>query len=236
VGTNQKIMLGVFCFLRGILFCQTIYLFSGQGSDERIFGKLKFDSIYKVINVKYPEPQKGISLAQYARSLKTQIDTTEKDYIFIGVSMGGMICSELCESLHPKKVIVISSAKCRGELPLRYRFQKTFPIYKIIPPRIMKWGARILQPIVEPDRNKEKEIFKSMLKQKSPTYYKRTVAMIIRWDKKTFDPALIHIHGSKDHTLPLRRVKSTHIIEKGSHMMTLTRADTISVLLNTYLR
>jgi pimeloyl-ACP methyl ester carboxylesterase len=213
----------------------TIYLFPGQGSDERIFAELKPDSEYTFVSIKYPVPEKKTSLKQYARQVSTQIDTTGP-YIFIGVSLGGMICTELTETMKPQKTIIISSAKCRNELPFRYKFQKAIPIYKLVPRGLIKGGARMLQPIVEPDRKKNKAVFKSMLRSKDKRYLKRTVAMIITWDRKTFSDKIIHIHGTKDHTLPYRKVKCNYTVKKGSHMMTLTRGSEINGLIHEILR
>ena len=226
-------MIRVLIFISLILFGKVLksqdhvlYLFPGQGSDERIFSNIRFDSTYKIVNILYPVPEKGTSMKNYALILKKQIDTTG-NYSFIGVSLGGMLCSELTDVLHPKKVIIISSAKCRKELPFRYRFQKSIAIYKLFPKGAIKFGARMLQPIVEPDRKKNKATFKSMLKNKNAKFLKRSVNMIIRWDKKTYNENIIHIHGTKDHTLPIRKTKPTISVQKGSHMMTLTRAKEI---------
>ena len=207
-----------------------VYLFPGLGSDERIFEKIKLDSNYLLINIRYPLPAKRSSMKDYAQLLVPQIDTSEK-YIFIGVSVGGMICVELADLLKPQKVLIISSAKCRKELPFRYRFQKTFPLNKIVPKGLIKLGAKILQPLVEPDRNKNKAIFKSMLAKKNKTYLKRSVNMIINWERKEYLPDIIHIHGTHDHTLPIRNIKATHIIPGGSHMMALTRGDELNSLI-----
>ncbi len=216
-------------------FSQTIYLFPGQGSDERIFEKIKFDPSYKIVHIKYPVPEKGTTMKQFAEIIRQQIDTSGK-YTFIGVSLGGMLCSELSETLHPEKIIIISSAKSRKDLPFRYRFQKSIPVYKIIPAGLIKLGARILQPIVEPDRKKNKSTFKSMLKSKDKKYLKRTINMIVKWDKTTYSNKIIHIHGTKDHTLPIRKLKADHIIKKGSHMMTLTRGEEINILIGSILK
>lgn len=209
----------------------TVYLFPGQGSDERIFRELKFDPACRIVHIKYPVPEKRTMLAGFSKQIAQQIDTTGTDYIFIGVSLGGMICSELSERYHPKKIIIISSAKCRSELPFRYRFQKYIPLYKWIPPFLIKGGALFLQPIVEPDRRRYKSVFKSMLKSKSSRYLKRTIAMIVTWDKKDPGKNIVHIHGSNDHTLPARHVKADTIISGGSHMMTLTKHELINDLL-----
>ena len=69
---------------------------------------------------------------------------------------------------------MISSAKTCDELPGRYTFQKHLRLNRIVPKRLTKGGARLLQGIVEPDRKHDKETFKDMLKAKDPLYLKRT--------------------------------------------------------------
>jgi pimeloyl-ACP methyl ester carboxylesterase len=208
----------------------TVYFFHGQGSDERVFSGIKLDSNFRIVYITYPIPGKGMSLPEYAELISKQIDTTQP-FIFIGMSLGGMICTELTDVLKPEKVIIISSAKCRKELPFRYRFQKNIPINKLVPKNWMRWGAFILQPLVEPDRNTNKEIFKSMLKSKDAGYLKHTADMIINWDRKQYNNKIIHIHGTKDHTIPKRNVKFNYLIKDGSHMMTLTRGEEINQLI-----
>lgn len=212
----------------------TVYLFPGEGSDERIFSKFQFDSNYRVVHVVLPTPEQGTTLPQYAQIVGEQVDTSGK-YIFIGVSLGGMICVELADCMKPEKIIIISSAKSRNELPHRYRFQRIVPLNKIVPKSWVKSGARILQPIVEPDRKLYAETFNSMLAGKSADYYKRTVDMILNWNRKTADESIVHIHGTNDHTLPIRNMKVDYEIEGGSHMMTLTRGEEIDKLVQSIL-
>ena len=218
----------------------TVYFFPGQGSDKRIFDSLTIDPAFKIKFIEYGTPDKNTSLKEFAKQLSKQIDTTEK-FILVGVSLGGMICSEINEILHSEKVILISSAKNRNELPFRYRFQKYIPLYAIFPGSFLLAGAKIMQPLVEPDRNKNKETFKSMLKAKNSKYIKRTIKMIIKWDKRKNNEIaskkIEHIHGTKDHTLPFRKISSPdYAIKNGSHMMTLTRAKEISEVLNKILK
>jgi len=214
----------------------TIYFLPGQGSDKRIFDSLSIDPSYKIKYIEYGTPEKKVSLKQFAKQLSARIDTSEK-FILVGVSLGGMICAEMSEILKPEKVIVISSAKNRSELPFRYKFQRAFPIYNIFPGAVLFAGAKILQPIVEPDRNKNKRAFKSMLYAKNSKYIKRTIKMIIKWDRLSNSNKIIHIHGTSDHTLPIKKINSPdHIVSKGSHMMTLTRAKEISEILNRILK
>ena len=210
-----------------------IYLFPGQGADCRLFRNIDFP--FDTIHMELPVPCKKETLRQYAREFIPRIDTT-RPYILMGVSLGGMICSELADTLKPEKIIVISSAKCRGELPGRYRFQKAIPLNKIIPKGMIKWCANILAPIVEPARKQDKDFFHSMIESKDPAYLKRTVDMVINWDKEDFNSRIIHIHGDKDHTLPYRNIAYDYLVENGTHMMVYIRGDEVSELINKILR
>lgn len=211
-----------------------IYLIPGQGADCRIFQDLQPDDRFEVRCIEHVVPVKGTTLPEYARMLALQIDVT-KPFVLIGVSLGGMVAVEINEVLAPEKTIIISSAKSRNELPLRYRFQKQFPLYSLVSPAMAKMGAKILQPIVEPDRNNNKEVFVSMLHDKDPLFLRNTIEMIINWERTETTHEIIHIHGDNDHTIPVRNVKYDYLIKDGSHMMVLTRAEEISKLINNIL-
>ena len=209
----------------------TVYLIPGQGADARLFKNLVLDTAFQVKHIQYFTPEKDWEMERFARELSKQIDTT-KTFSIIGVSLGGMLATEMADFLNPEKVILISSAKSRKEFPGRYRFQKVVPVYWVIPGFAIKTGARILQPIVEPDRNKDKATFKSMLRNKDPHFLNRTTTMILTWKRVNYSDKIVHIHGDLDKTLPPRFVDFDYLVEDGSHMMVLTRGDLISELVN----
>lgn len=208
-----------------------VYLIPGQGSDYRLFKNIDIDSSFETKNIKYFTPDKDWDLAKFAKVLSRQIDTN-RTFILVGVSLGGMLATEMGSFMNPEKIILISSAKCRGELPGRYNFQRIVPIYKVVPGSVAKKGSLLLQPIVEPDRRYDKETCVAMLTDKDPKFLKRTIAMIMEWDRIKCREDIIHIHGDKDHTIPIRNVSYNYLIERGSHMMVLTRGDEISALIN----
>ena len=209
-----------------------VYFVQGQGSDKRLFDSIHLSDQFEIHFVEYGAPERKWTMNDFAHSLVNQIDTT-KPFILVGTSLGGMLCVEMAEFLHPEKTILISSAANRKELPFRYRFQRVIPIYMIVPGFVMKGSARILQPIVEPDRKVNKTTFKAMLKAKNAKYMRRTVKIIMRWKRTSNSGSFVRIHGENDHTIPIRNVKKVdYRIENGSHMITLTRGREISVLLN----
>jgi pimeloyl-ACP methyl ester carboxylesterase len=210
----------------------TIYCFPGQGSDQRIFDSLHLDPRYPIKYIEYGTAPKHSTMQSFARQLAMQIDTSQP-FVLVGVSLGGMLCAEISEITHPRQTIIISSAKNRAELPLRYKMQRIVPMYKLLPGRFILASARTLQPIVEPDRNRQKATFVSMLGRKNGLYMKRSVSLIIGWDRRENAQKIIHLHGNNDHTLPIRKIKSpTYIVQEGSHMMTLTRGREIGEIVN----
>lgn len=208
----------------------SIYLIPGQGSDARIFKNLQLDASYIVKHIKYVVPEKDQNMHGFARELAKQIDTSQT-FILIGVSLGGMIATEMNDFLNPQRTIIISSAKMKSELPYRYTFQKYVPLYKLFSSRFIKKGALFMQPIVEPDREKEEETFEQMLKDKDPIFLKRTIQIIMNWDREVYNSDIIHIHGDNDNTIPIRNVKYDYLVENGSHMMVLTRPKEMNEIL-----
>lgn len=207
----------------------TIYLLPGLGADHRLFDELSIPA-HKLVYITLPVPTAGQSMKAYAREIARQIDTSEK-FMLIGVSLGGMIACELASITNPQKVILISSARSNREIPKLYRFQGRTGINKLVPGWIIKYCAAMLQGIYEPDSWKNRKYFRAMLMKKPAIYYKRTVDMIVNWDRRDSNPDIVHIHGTGDRTLPYKLVNAHHAIEGGSHMMVYTRANEVSKIL-----
>lgn len=209
-----------------------IYLIPGQGADCRLFAKLEIDTVkYNPICLSYTTPDDQTDMQSFAQSFLTKIDTTKQFYL-IGVSLGGMIATEIAHLVKPVKTIIISSAKNKYELPVRYRLQSSVPLYRLFPPKLLKKGALLLQPIVEPDSKKYKSTFVDMLSSKTPAYFKSTIRLIVTWERMNCTVPIIHIHGEDDHTIPIRNISEPIIVSNGSHMMTLTASHQVSAILN----
>ncbi len=205
-----------------------IYCIPGTGVDGRIFAKLDLSG-YDVKHIHWIVPHKREPLKDYALRLAKQIDAS-RPFVLIGVSFGGMLCASLIEHLHPSLVILISSSKCRSELPPKIRFLKAFPFYRLMPDSAFINAAVLSRRLFGFRRKESGNLFLEMLRTAPKNYYARAADSIVHWNAKTYDPGIVHIHGTADKILPLRMVRADYVIEGGSHNMIRTHAEEISAI------
>ena len=215
------------------LKAQKLYLIPGQGGDHRLFQNIEFPG-YETQVIILETPYKKERLPEYARRLISQIDTTQP-FSLIGVSFGGMIAVEMTKVLNPEKVIIISSAKTKDELPWKYKVVKSIRLYKLFNGKILKKAANIARPMFEPDSKKDHETFSAMIDDKDPKYLKRAVVCLIRWDNTEYRKDIIHIHGTEDNTIPIKNINNVVRVEGASHVMIMTEGERIGALINRYL-
>ena len=226
-------------FLPVFMFAQKngekiIYLIPGQGSDERLFKNINIEN-YETEIIEYIIPEKNETMASYAKRLSIQIDTTIR-YSIIGVSLGGMLAMEMSNILRPEEVVLIASAKSKNEIPALYKFFRKFPIHRLLGGNFYKFWTIILQPLYEPMPKDDQKIWRDMMKQKDPKFMKQAVRCIVEWESENYgNIELLHIHGSKDKTLPIKKINDPVIIEDGTHVMTLTHGKEISDIINKWL-
>jgi len=204
----------VFCVLAkaGISLAQTsepmrLYLIPGTGADERLFHQLDL-SRFDTVNIELSTPLKKESLEQYSsRIAREQMDTT-RPFVILGVSLGGMVATELADLLAPEAVIIIASAKTSSEIPPSYHLARYVPVHYVVGGKTMRWFTKQVQPTFEPMENAQRDLFIDMLYGKDPAFLKGAVRMMVDWDRETAPEGIIHIHGKHDHTLPY---KQTHV-------------------------
>lgn len=229
----------IICFMIPLLsntdsIAQSImYLLPGQGGDERLFQNIAIEN-HEVRHIKLEVPEKNATLEEYAHALSTQIDTTQQ-FSLLGVSFGGMIAVEMAKFLKPETVIIISSAKSAEELPMRYQVARCLSLHKLMGGKFMKRSANLARILFEPDSKSEAKVFKAMIKDLDPTYLVRAIDCVFKWKNTGYPENIIHIHGEKDHTIPIRNVVNPIVVKNGSHMMVLTEGEKISSIINEYL-
>jgi pimeloyl-ACP methyl ester carboxylesterase len=205
-----------------------VYFISGLGANRRAFDFLDL-SFCEPIFIEWIKPLPKESLQHYAMRLKEGI--TSPNPVVVGVSFGGMLSTEMAKADPSLKAIIISSNKTSAEFPGYLRMWKYFPVYRWLPPKLVKATGRLTKDIVGPKGKDEKKVFMQILNDTDHSFTNWATDAILRWKNKEVPKNVIHIHGNADRLLPYSFVKCDHTINKGTHLMIFDRAKEISVLL-----
>jgi esterase/lipase len=165
-------------------------------------------------------------MQSYARKFLPQINTSEP-FCLLGVSFGGMLCTELSKIISPQKVFLISTSKLRKELPWFIRLMKHIPLHKLISEtshRKMAYQGRWLIGFGKayiPE-------FLGMVDSMTDNYFKHCIQIIVSWNNEELPQNAVHIHGNADNLLWYKYVSANYTIENGSHAMVLFQAEEVN--------
>jgi pimeloyl-ACP methyl ester carboxylesterase len=207
---------------------EIIYAIPGLGTTKELFQNIAVPNHeIKVLN--WPPLNENYSLKEYAACFISQIDVA-KPVNLMGVSFGGMLCSELAELLETKKVILISSCKDVSEFPLLLKTAKSLPVYKLFSEKVCIALVKDSWRFLGFEKSFESTFFK-MIDRMPENYFLYAVNYILNWNKTASKKSFIRIHGTADKLLTYYH-KSFHLIQGGSHAMIVNRADEINAILN----
>lgn len=209
----------------------TAYFISGQAADEKIFENLTLPSHIEVKYIHWIEPLKNETLPAYSKRLTEQMDTT-KDFVLVGMSLGGMVSVELNKIIQPKQTIIISSIATKNEIPPLFKFFNLIKLNKIVPASIYKWYPPFLDWYFGAKTKREKGLLRFYAKTISKNYMKWAINEVLNWKNEYRPPNLFHIHGTADRVLPCKYTHADMKIKNGTHMMVHNRADEISKILS----
>ena len=212
---------------------KTIYCISGLGADERAFSKLTITG-YNLIVIRWLMPQPDEPLPHYAERMRAGIE--EENPILMGLSFGGMVCTEIAKQITVQKIIIISSIKSSKELPWWMRSVAKLGINKIIPMRSSKITQPIQNRMLGVKSDEEKTLVASLRREADLPYTNWAVNQAINWKNDWQHPDIIHIHGDNDNMFPIRYIKADYTIKKGGHFMIMNRAAEVSACINTILK
>lgn len=194
----------------------TIYCIPGLGIDERLFQRTEIPG-YTLKYITWIMPDKGDTMKSYAQKLLPQI--TEENPIIIGVSLGGMLATEIADLIPTKKVILISSSKCTKEVPRLYRIAGMLGLLYLVPITLVKHMYFMFYLLFGIKFQYDKELLKAVLRDTDNTFLFRASKMVATWKRKTYNPAIVHIHGTADKILYPFSIKANYWVKGGGHMM-----------------
>ncbi len=208
---------------------KNIYVISGLGADERVFYKTDFGK-NNVVFLKWMLPEKNESIENYSLRLSKKI--IHKDPILVGLSFGGMMAMEVAKHINTEKIILISSAKTRNELPPFYRAVGKINLQKLIPSFFLL-RANVFSNWAFSNRTlDDKKMLDKMMRETDIVFLKWAITKILHWRNATIHKNVVHIHGDKDRILPFKNIRTSSVIENGAHLMIITQADEINKILS----
>jgi len=199
-----------------------VFLIPGMGADSRIYQNFKLDG-YDVTAIDWIEPEQTDTLKTYAQKLILQYNISPLS-IVIGNSLGGMLAVEIAKIIPIKKTILISSIKSVDEVPGYFSFFRAFPIYKLIPGKLMTSMGFLIRMVFGRMNEEDQRLFMDMLKQASPVFLKWSMGAVLKWNNKIIPQNVFIITGDKDKVFGHRRIKDAIIVKGGTHIMLFDRS------------
>lgn len=230
-----------------------IYCISGLGADERIFSKLTLPGL-TLTPLQWIRPEKGEPIEAYARRMTAQLPPPPYSPVpgaapgseellirgdgppptFMGVSFGGMMALEMAKYYPAAKVILLSSVKCRKELPAWMRLAGNLRLNKLLPHKPPSW-ERLETDFLGTETAEERQLVREFSRTSDPLYLRWALGQVINWQNQWQPASCFHIHGSNDKTFPLKNIRATHVIDGGGHFMVMNRAKEVSVIIESIL-
>ncbi len=206
------------------------YFISGLGADKKAFQRIKLPQGYEPIYLDWIPPQKEESLTNYARRFSSLIKNDDA-FILIGLSFGGMLACEIARLRHPFKTIIISSIASSDELPWYFKKAGSMGLHKYVPIQLLKAGS-MLKNVMGAATKEDKAIIYNYAKFADPDMIRWSMHAILNWQQPERLPGVVHVHGSRDHMLPLKYTRPDHVIQNGGHLMIFNKADEVNKILN----
>jgi hypothetical protein len=140
-----------------------------------------------------------------------------------------MMAVELSKFIETEKVILISSAKTKNEIPFYFRLVGLFGFHKIVPAQLTNKSNWLAQWFFGVGSEIEKRMLGDILLETDPIFLKWAIDKIVNWENSRLPKNLIHIHGTADKLLPI--TNCDYKIKNGGHLMIVNKAEEISSLL-----
>lgn len=187
---------------------------------------------FKVNHVEWVTPLNNESIEHYAKRLLTQIKGDKP--ILIGVSFGGIMAIEIGKLIDTAKVILISSAQTKSDIPIYFRRSGFSWLGKLIPSGLFKKTNPLTFWYFGTETKSERDLLRNIINDTDEKFLKWAMGRIAGWKNETVLMNTIKIHGTNDRILPL--TKADFEIMNGGHLMIVNRGEEISNLLKRILQ
>lgn len=208
-----------------------IYCMPGLGASPKIFEHLQLpEDQFEIHLLAWKVPiSLEESIQDYARRMCN--DIKHERPVLLGVSFGGMLVQEMSKIIAVRHTIIVSSVKTHHELPNRLKLAKATKAYKLFPTWLVENFEEYTKYFLGDYLKKRAELYKMYLSVRNKLYMEWAIYNVLHWRQDTPIDNLTHIHGLEDNVFPIKYLKEYIPIKKGTHVMILMKAKTISQII-----
>lgn len=199
-----------------------VYFMPGLAANSSIFEYIKLpEDRFQIHLLEWIIPSTDESLAHYAQRMNKYIK--HDNIVLVGVSFGGIIVQEMSKYLDLKRLIIISSVKCRDELPRRMKYAGKIGFFKLIPTSLVDYVDQLEKIAVGDYITKRAQLYKKYISVRNTKYLDWAIKNMVLWDCDKPIEGLIHIHGDMDEIFPYKYIKGCITVKGGTHIMIINR-------------
>jgi len=199
-----------------------VYFVPGLAASPKIFEYIELpQDDFEVHHLDWFLPPSGSDLTDYARIMAERV--VHDAPVLVGVSFGGMLVQEMARFLNPRKLIVISSIKCRDEMPRRLWIARYTRLHRLLPTGAIQNLESLTRFAFGDAVRKRLKLYERYLGMREKEYLDWALEAIVNWDRETPEPGLIHIHGDQDAVFPMSHLGPCLCVEGGTHTMIIHR-------------
>lgn len=171
----------------------------------------------------------------YARKMAEPILKAENPVV-IGLSLGGMLASEMTTFIPHLQVILVSSIKSYEERSNILKLGRLFPVQALMPPNTMQRFSVFWEMAQKKRLKGDTKHMTQMFKDQDDKFLRWAILHAPKWRGKGDETRIAHIHGTMDRMFPFKRIKNAIPVHGGTHLMVYVKGDEVTNLIRKELK
>ncbi|TNF28360.1 MAG: alpha/beta hydrolase [Bacteroidetes bacterium] len=206
-----------------------LFFISGLGADHRAFDRIDIEG-YEQRHLPWLVPDRKESFQSYVRRMAEPIHEAENPVV-IGLSLGGMMASEMTTFIPHMKAILVSSIKAPEERSVLLKIGRVFPAQQLVSGNALKRMSFLWTMAKRKYPKDEVDHMIRMFREQDERFLKWAIVNAPKWKGRGDIERISHIHGTADQMFPVKRINGYIPVEGGSHLMVYTRGKEVTELL-----
>lgn len=199
-----------------------VYCMPGLAANATIFERIKLpEEKFRIHWLDWLLPTSKETLEEYAKRMCTHVKHT--NVVLIGVSFGGILVQEMSRYLEVRRLIIISSVKCKRELPRRMRYARATGLFRFLPTSLAGHLDVLQKLALWEYAQKRIVLYRKYMSVTDTKYLDWAIRHMVCWDQREPIKEIVHIHGDKDEIFPHKYIEDCITIPGGTHVMILMR-------------